>query len=73
MLATRGGPIRLNRVVPLDRLGIVRGDFGLCAELDPPSRHQRLGLRQHRTATPPHPAPRAIPVNEEVHVGQGAR
>src|SRR4051812_2915035 len=45
MLATRGALIRPGRVAPLDRFGIVRGDFGLPGELDP-LRHRPLGPRQ---------------------------
>jgi hypothetical protein len=71
MLATRGATIRLCRLVTLDRFGIVKDDFGLCAELDPPP-----GTNCSASAgvdLPPHPGPWAIPVNEEVHVAQGAR
>jgi len=35
MLASPGAQIRLFRVAPLDRVGIVRGDFGLLDEFVP--------------------------------------
>jgi len=46
MLASCEEPFRAVRVAPLDRFGIVRGDFGLSNELVPPLGTDRAALRQ---------------------------